>query len=153
DIENLRLAWVKASQRLLAESLVDEIEIRIFEKDLDANLILMQQQMNAYANNVAQADDYIFYKLPKNSSTTRPRGLSHIEAELLSVAIIQKLGAKESQLRRASYAYRLAGQSRGRDTEYLYAPWLDAHKKFIADARSEAQKHQDCFVIRVDIRS
>jgi hypothetical protein len=43
-----------------------------------------------------------------------------MEVEILSTAIIQKLGKEASRLQGNSYAYRLAAQGQ-RETEYLYA--------------------------------
>ena len=39
DISNLRLAWARARHSLLNESLTDEMELRLFESDLDSNLL------------------------------------------------------------------------------------------------------------------
>ena len=151
--DNLQLAWVRARQSLLGESFIDEIGIRIFEINRDDNLKRMQLQLMAYANDLAKNDDYIAYKVPKSLESVRPRGLSHFEEELLSIAIIQKLGKKESQLRGSSYAYRISSRTYQRNTEYLYEPWFDAYKHFIRDARTEATKYANGAVIRVDIRS
>lgn len=153
DEDNLRLAWVRARHELLGESFIDEIGIRQFEINLDDNLKRMQKQLIAYAADIAKTDDYIAYKVPKNSASVRPLGISHFEEELLSIAIIQKLGRKESQLRGSSYAYQISSPSYRRHTEYLYKPWFEPYKRFMQDARSEAEKHPYGAIIRIDIRS
>ena len=151
--ENLRLAWARARRELLREAFVDEIEIRLFESNLDRNLARIRQQLIAYAAEVARTDDYIAYKVPKNATQARPRGLSRLEEEIISVAIVQKLGSKVTQLRGSSYAYRISHSSRGRDTEYLYTSWFNAYQNFIDAAREAAKRTPDCVVLREDIRS
>lgn len=153
SIDNLRLAWVKCRRSLMRESLVDEVELRLFEQNLEDNLVYLQDQLSAYVAKAVQTHEYLAYTFPKSENAVRPRGLSHVEAEVLSVAVIQSLGHKVSRLRRSSYAYRLASRTRGRDNEYLYAHWLDTYKEFIADARAEVVKHTNCHVIRADIKA
>jgi hypothetical protein len=153
ELDNLKLAWVRARRELMREAFVDEVEIRLFEADLETNLQSLQRQLMAYAEDVARHDDYVAYKVPKNASQTRPRGLSRFEEEILSIAIIQRLGQVDSQTRLTSYAHRLTTQSRGRDTEYLYAPWFSAYAKYREDARNAAQRCPNGMVIKTDIRS
>jgi SAM-dependent methyltransferase len=153
SLENLRLAWARARYALLRESFTDELEIRLFESNLDESLERMRYQLMAYAEHVASRDDHVAYKVPKSQTSVRPRGLSPIEEELLSVAVVQKLGHRESRLRQCSYAYRIAQKSAGRDTEYLYEYWLSAYKKFLEDAREQAKKYENCAVLRTDIKS
>ncbi|WP_008312731.1 hypothetical protein [Leptolyngbya sp. PCC 6406] len=102
SLDNLRLAWARARNNLLRESLCDETELRLFEVELNAKLQDLQEQLSAYADDVARIEEQIAYKFPKNVNVTRPRGLSRIEEEILSVAIVQRLGNKVSQLRGSS---------------------------------------------------
>ncbi|RMG26865.1 MAG: hypothetical protein D6732_20935 [Methanobacteriota archaeon] len=153
--KNLKTAWARARRHLLEQVLVDEIEIRIFESDLDANLYRLQQQLVAYAQDVVRADDRLHFKFPKSNNKLRPLGLSRIEEEILSTALIQRLGEKISGLMSRSYAYKFSRTYGDYDTEYLYAPWFDSYKKYIADARSAAldKNNTNGVVIQVDIKS
>jgi hypothetical protein len=154
SLENLQLAWVRARYNLLfKEALCDETEIRLFEENLDERIAVLQQQLLAYADDIALTDDCISYKFPKNISNTRPRALTRIEEEILSVAIIQKLGNKLSRLRGRSYAYRISPSYGNRDTEYLYEYWFNAYSSFIKSARNSAENHMNGAVLRVDIES
>ncbi len=150
--ENIELAWVRTRKYILEESLVDEVEIRLFERNLQENINRLQKQLIAYVQEVANKEDYISYNFVKNSSTTRPKGLSRMEVEILSTAIIQKLGKEASLLQGNSYAYRLAAQGQ-RETEYLYANWFIAYSRFLSNLRRNAQKHENGVVMRVDIES
>lgn len=49
----------------MREAFVDEVEIRLFESDLETNLQSLQRQLMAYAEDVARHDDYVAYKVPK----------------------------------------------------------------------------------------
>ena len=153
SLDNLRLAWARARHNLLRETLCDEIEMRLFEMNLDARLNDLIKKLCAYAHDVALTDESISYKVPKNINNDRPKGLSRIEEEILSVAIIQQLGDRASQLRGNSYAYKIAGKYRGRDTEYFYEYWFDAYRSYITKAKDSAKKFPNCAILRVDIES
>lgn len=150
--ENIELAWVRTRKYILEESLVDEVEIRLFERNIQENINRLQKQLIACVQKVANKEDYISYNFVKNTSTTRPKGLSRMEVEILSTAIIQKLGKEASLLQGNSYAYRLATQGQ-RETEYLYANWFTAYSRFLSNLRRNAQKHENGVVMRVDIES
>ncbi|NET84678.1 MAG: hypothetical protein F6J94_23000 [Moorea sp. SIO1F2] len=81
SLDNLNLAWARARHNLLSESLYDETEVRLFEKNLYQNISKLQEQLCAYASDVISSlvDQTISYKFPKNVEKTRPRGLSRIE--------------------------------------------------------------------------
>jgi SAM-dependent methyltransferase len=151
SLENLELAWVHARNYLLHESFFDDVEIRLFERNLTQNLTLLQQQLMAYLEEVAHQEDYLNYKFVKSSSQGRSRGLSRLEGEILSVAIIQKLGQNYSRLQGNSYAYRI--DSKNHDTEYFYDNWFPAYDRFITEASDRAKKHENAVVMRVDIES
>ena len=138
SLENLELAWAKVRNNLLTqESFFDNIEIRLFETNLNKNLNWIQQQLIAYNKEVAHTDESLSYKFPKNASTTRPRELSRMEEEILLAAILLKLGQPiRSELEGLSYAYRLEADFDGRKTEYLYKPWFNAYKDFIKAANA-----------------
>ncbi|AOX03324.1 hypothetical protein BJP34_31270 [Moorena producens PAL-8-15-08-1] len=151
SLDNLNLAWARARRNLLSESLYDETELRLFETNLDSNIAKLQEQLCAYASDVALVDQTISYKFPKNVEKTRPRGLSRIEEEILSVAIIQKLGDKSSQLRGSSYAYRISGKQQ--NTEYLYDYYFTAYRDYLKKARDSANNYPNGAILRVDIES
>ncbi|MCT7976157.1 hypothetical protein [Laspinema olomoucense] len=151
--DNLEVAWVRARKHLLKESLCDEVEIRLFEKNLERNLNRLQVFLVAYVKEVDHEEDYISYPFPKKISQARWRGLSGLEEEILSVAIIQKLGNKVAELRGSSYAYRMTREPGNKTTEYLYSSWFGAYKNFVKDACLAAEKFQACLIIRADIKS
>jgi SAM-dependent methyltransferase len=153
SIENLRLAWARARNNLLRETLCDETEMRLFELNLEIRIEGLREQLCAYANDVARTDEMISYQVPKNLTITRPKGLSRVEEEILSVAIIQQLGDKASQLRGSSYAYRISGKSGIRGTEYLYEYWFQAYCYFMKKARDSASRYPRGVILRVDIES
>lgn len=150
---NLKLAWARSRFHLMEESIVDEIEIRLFESNLDENLERLQKQLMAYAEDIVPLNDRLSYSFPKNTETVRPRSLSRVEEEILSTAIIQNLGAKISGLAGRSYAYRFSRTFGESSTEHLYENWFKAYSRFIEDARMQAMKHDSCVVIRADIKS
>ncbi|CAN1211055.1 Reverse transcriptase domain-containing protein [Tumidithrix helvetica PCC 7403] len=153
SFDNLKLAWARARNNFLREALCDETEMRLFEMHLDVRLSGLREQLCAYANDVALKDDAIAYKVPKNMTVSRPKGLSRIEEEILSVAVIQKLGDKASQLRGSSYAYRISGNHKSRETEYLYEYWFQAYCFYMTKARDSARNYANGAILRLDIES
>ena len=154
-LENLELAWVRARNNLLTiQSFYDEVEIRLFEKNLYNNLIIMQQQLNCYYEEVIPPNEEIPYNFIKSESSTRLKQLSRLEEEILSIAIIQKLGRKAGlQPESHVYAYCLSGESYGHDTEYLYESWWDGYKRFIQEAHKSADEYEHGAVIHTDIKN
>jgi hypothetical protein len=151
--QNLRAAWARARHHLLSQTLVDEVEIRLFEAELDSNISHLQQQLMAYAQDVIHTDDRLHFKFPKSETKLRPLGLSRIEEEILSTALIQKLGQRISGIASRSYAYKFSRTYGEYSTEYLYENWFNAYDKYIEDARSASQDTDGCVVIQTDIKS
>ncbi|MGD1716848.1 RNA-directed DNA polymerase [Dapis sp. BLCC M172] len=153
DLQNLEKAWVRARKYLKSESLPDEIEYRLFEKNLSQNLQRLQQQLKVYIKEVVNSEDNLDYKFPKNVSQSRPKSLSRLEGEILSTAIIQKFGKKASLLNGNSYAYRVS--SSNSNTEYLYNSWFTLYRDFLAKVCTIAQQkeNQNGVIICVDIES
>ncbi len=148
---NLALAWARVRAGLTRESLFDEIEIRLFERYLDRNIEHLQKRLLAYAEDAMAQSDRMAYWSPKSGQKARPQTLSRMEEEILSVAIIQRMGEEFSQLRQASYAYRL--NLRQSSTEYLYDFWFDSYRAFTAAIREKAERHRGGAIIRADIES
>lgn len=151
SLENLEWAWVRARQRLLSiESCYDEIEIRLFEKNLDSNLRFMQQQLIAYCDEVISDNEIVTYNFIKGSSATRPKQLLRLEEEILSTAILQTIGKKNDF---NFYSYRPKKESMENATEHLYEDWWDGYKRFRHAVKQSAEEYLDGAVIKTDIKS
>lgn len=152
SLENLEEAWVKARRNLLhIESCYDEIEIKLFEHNLDKNLRIIQEKMLAFCDEIIDSKEVINYNFVKSSSASRPKQLSRLEEEILASAIIQTIGEKANIDDFDSY--RPQKQSLNERTEYLYENYLSGYKRFVAKARKSAEEYQDGAVIRTDIKS
>ena len=151
--QNLLTAWARARHHLMEQPLVDEVEIRLFESRLDDNLARLQKQLVSYAQEVVHSDDRLHFKFPKSADKFRPLGLSRIEEEILSTALIQKLGQRLSGIASRSYAYKFARNYGVQNTEYLYEPWFDAYKRYIEEAQAAARAAVGCVVVQMDIKS
>jgi hypothetical protein len=151
SLENLELAWVRARRNLLhIESCYDEIEIKLFEHNLDNNLRLIQEKLVALCDEIIDGKEVINYNFVKSSSASRPKQLSRLEEEILASAIIQTIGQKANI---DFYSYCPQKESLNEVTEYLYENYLDGYKRFVAEARKSAEEYQDGAVIRTDIKS
>jgi len=151
-LENLKLAWVRVRAILLGDGFYDETEIRLFEYNLDANLQKLQNELKVYANDVARTEDRLQYLFPKKVDVGRPKILSRMEEDILSVAIIQVLGYSTLAIQSNSYAFRPNQQS-SQMTEYLYEYWFEAYSRFTREAKACVEHLNGCSILRVDIES
>jgi len=153
SLENLQAAWVKARRNLLhLESCYDEIEIKLFEHNLDNNLRLIQEKLVVLCDEIVDGKEVINYNFIKSSSASRPKQLSRLEEEILAVAIIQTIGQKVN-IDIDFYSHYPQKQSLNEHTEYLYENYLDGYKRFVLEARESAKEYKDGAVIRTDIKS
>ncbi|MFB8789324.1 MAG: reverse transcriptase domain-containing protein [Potamolinea sp.] len=151
SLENLELAWVRARHNLLnIEACYDEIEIRLFENNLDSNLKFMQQQLMAYCDEVIPVNEAIPYNFVKGTSATRPKQLSRLEEEILSTAIIETIGNKVGL---EFSSYRPTKVDDENTTEYLYENWWEGYKKFRDEVREGVKEYPRGAVLRTDIKS
>ena len=150
--ENLELAWARARAILQREVLYDEIEIRLFERNLKANLKRLHRELLSYDPDVARTGDRIQFGFVKNANESRPRVMSRIEEEIVSIAIVQELGAAAFGLNSTSYAYRPNPRFASR-SEFLYEYWFSSWQRYKDDVRNSVAKHSDCKVLSIDIKS
>jgi len=153
DIDNLRLAWSRSRRALLRESLADELEIRLFEYDqnLEKNLYALREQLIAYAQEVARTELRMPYPFPKKSNVVRPRILSSIEEDVISVAIAQVLAQQFNG--DFSYDYLIEPNR----SEFLFEYYLQSYKRYIDDIRNEVERQKTTYpkaiVIQTDVKS
>ncbi len=153
-VNNLELAWARARAILQREVLYDEIEIRLFERNLQGNLKRLHQELLSYDVNVARTSERLQYRFVKNEKEEegRPFVLSRIEEEIVSIAIIQELGAAAFGLNARSYAYRPNPRFASR-SEFLYEYWFSAFQRYKDESRNAVTKHTGCKVLSIDIKS
>jgi hypothetical protein len=112
----------------------------------------LQKELIAYAKQVARTDDRLQYLFVKNADVGRPRVLSRMDEDILSVAIIQVLGNTTFGLQSNSYAYRPNPRT-SHSTEYLYEYWFESYRRFTREIRAGVESYPGCIVLRVDIKS
>ncbi len=153
-VDNLELAWARARALLQRELLYDEIEIRLFERNLDGNLKRLHQELQSYDVNVARTSERLQYRFVKNEKEEegRPLVLSRIEEEIVSIAIIQELGAAAFGLNARSFAYRPNPRFASR-SEFLYEYWFSAFQRYKEESRNAVAKNTNCKVLSIDIKS
>jgi hypothetical protein len=97
SLENIELAWVKARNNVFDESFYDEVEIRLFENNLDENLLFLIDNLvnRLYSDNFLPSNQDIEYKFVKGRSKGRPKQLTRLEEEILAIAILQTIGLKK----------------------------------------------------------
>jgi len=150
ELENLRLAWAKACNHLSREALVDEVELRLFERDPTHNLQRLRTQIERYVADIILTEtEDIQYGVPKGGTASRPKALSRLEEEIISIAIIQQLGHSYYENANRSFAYRVSTSS----NEYAYEAWFEAYMSFIRTARLVASDMENPTIINVDIEA
>ncbi|MDP5338824.1 MAG: RNA-directed DNA polymerase, partial [Nodularia sp. (in: cyanobacteria)] len=148
SLENIELAWVKARSNVFNESFYDEIEIRLFESNLDGNLQILVDNLvdRLYSDNVLPSNQDIDYKFVKGRAKGRPKQLTRLEEEILAIAILQTIGLKTDL---DFYSYQLKSEQ----TEDLYENYFPNYKNFLEEARVSAESYPDGAVLRTDIES
>jgi len=147
SLESLEAAWAKVRSYMRYESLTDEVELRLFEADLDDNLRALRMaclDRDLGYLNVAWS---LPYQFPKAESSTRPRSLPRMEEQIVAVAIaLEFAGELEGPCKGACYSYRLAP----RQSEFLYDYWFALYRKCLA----HVLKRLDAgYVLLADIKS
>ena len=151
DQDNLTLAWARARQALLRDSLADEAEIRLYDHDVRRFIGRLQRRLATYAEDLFHPQKQIHYELPKSAVSFRPKNLSRFEEEILSVAMIQIAGDDFLKSRNI-YAHRL-NPATDRKSEYLYQYFSDGYESWIEEARKAAHLYPDGCVIQTDLTS
>lgn len=148
SLENIELAWVKARSNLFNESFYDEIEIRLFENNLDKNLQILVDNLvdRLYSDNFLPSNQDIDYKFVKGRAKGRPKQLTRLEEEIVAIAILQTIGQKNDI---HFYSYQLKVEA----TEDLYEDYFPKYKKFLEAARESANTYPQGAVLRTDIES
>lgn len=148
SLENIELAWVKARKNVFNESFYDEVEIRLFENNLDENFQILIDNLvdRLYSDNFLPSGQDIDYKFVKGRSKGRPKQLTRLEEEILAIAILQTIG-KEKDL--SFYSYQLKAEQ----TEDLYEDYFPKYKNFLEASRKSANSYPKGAVLRTDIQS
>lgn len=149
SLNNLYLepAWIKAHNYSMYESLVDRVELKLFECDYDQGLAdLRSQCLDRNYQFLNQAFD-LPYLFPKNESSQRPKSLSRLEELIIAVAIILRFKDQiKGQLPDVDYSFKLARIK----SEYLYEYWYQQYVTYISDVLSRLDHNQVC---TTDIKS
>jgi SAM-dependent methyltransferase len=147
SLDTLEVAWVKAQNYMKYEPLVDHVELKLFEQDLETELQCLREaclERNAQYLNV---DDDLPYDIPKNEDSTRPMSLAHLEEQIIAAAIgicFQK--ELDGPCPRVSYNYRLAPH----DSEFLYQYWFELYNHYLTDIVKQLEDKKVC---TTDIKS
>jgi hypothetical protein len=147
SLENIELAWVKARNNVFDESFYDEVEIRLFENNLDENLLFLIDNLvdRLYSDNFLPSNQDIEYKFVKGRSKGRPKQLTRLEEEILAIAILQTIGLKKDL---DFYSYQLKEEQ----TEDLYEDYFPNYKRFLEASKKSANSYPKGAVLRTDIK-
>lgn len=130
SMTSLEAAWAKVRTYMWYESLRDEVELRLFEQDLQASLSALRAacEDRDYACLNVQHDQG--YGFPKSDGTMRPRVLPRLEDQIVATSVGIEFGKELQGLcPHVSYSYRLAP----RQTEFLYEYWFALYREYLSD--------------------
>ena len=65
SVENLELAWARVRNEVLRESMYDDVELRLFERDLQSNLERLHGELDAYAIRLGFMSETLPYSTPR----------------------------------------------------------------------------------------
>jgi len=145
--KSLEAAWAKVRCCMRYESLTDEVELRLFENNLEESLTTLRENILDSCFDRLNFQEHMAYDFPKSPTKTRPRSLPHLEDQLLAAAIcVNSAKELEGPCPDVSYSHRLATSK----TEFLYRYWFAAYREYLADALRSFNGYQ---VLLTDIQS
>jgi hypothetical protein len=145
---NLTLAWARARRyALVDEVLPDECEIRLFDYYLEDKLLRLRNHLLMREWRALNVDRFILFPTPKKLSQARPKTTTRLEEQILSAAIVQRLGIALSRQQTRSFSHRLHPHA----VEYLYEHWFYLYRRFLTETRKLAAASKR--VLRADVAS
>jgi hypothetical protein len=145
--ESLEVSWAKVRSYIRYESFTDEVELRLFENNLDLNLQRLGAACRDRSFECLNVPYSLPYQLPKGENATRPRALARFEEQVISAAVCIGF-AKElaGPLPEVSYSHRLSTDK----TEFLYEYWFALYREYLSDVLRSLDDNQVC---STDIKS
>lgn len=143
-LENLKLAWARARRYALHEVLSDEIEIFLFDYEVEEKIRRLRSQLLAQTWKALNVEHTLFFDAPKKPGEPRPKTVNRIEEQILASAIIQSPDVHKPQSI-ASYSYHLNEKS----DEFLYKYWLKLWKDFLNHTHKIAKSSN---ILRSDVK-
>ena len=145
--KSLERAWVKAQTWINYESLIDKVELKLFELDYQGELEKLKsasfEKLFDYLN-----INYDFpYEYPKNEKVNRPKSLARLEEQIVSVALAVEF-EKEilSTTKNVSFSFQLGRK----DSEFIYRYWYELYSRFINSVLNNAGNKK---ILTTDLRS
>lgn len=139
--ESLEAAWAKVRSHMRYESLVDEVELRLFESDLDTSLRRIRAACLERSHHFLNVDFDLPYQFPKNEKATRPRSLPRSEDQIVAAAVgINFAEELQGPCPDVSYSHRLAPF----ESEFLYQYWFDLYRRYLTDVLGRLDEHSVC---------
>jgi hypothetical protein len=142
---NIELAYVRARRYALREVLADEVEMRLFDYEVEEKLDRLRKQILSGDWKALNVEQVLLFDAPKKPGETRPKTVTRIEEQILGAAIIQCLGIHARPRQTASYSYILNNRS----DEFLHEYYLSHWKRFIRDTHKSAKSR---YVLRSDVK-
>lgn len=143
-LDNIKLAWARSRRYTLHEVLTDEAEVLLFDYEVEMKLERLRKKILAHEWKVLNVEHTLFFDAPKKPGSPRPKTITRLEEQILSVALIQ-CSEIEKPNREASYSYHLNEKT----DEFLYDSWLDRWKEFIEKTHQLAKSRD---ILRSDIK-
>ena len=147
SMKSLEAAWAKVRSYMRYESLVDWIEIKLFEDDLQTNLLRLRVACLERDYDCLNVEYDLPYPFPKDEQRTRPRSLARFEDQIIATAVgISFAKELKGSCSQVSYSHRLAPFG----SEFLYQYWFELYRKYTSDV---LKRLDDSSVCATDIKS
>lgn len=147
SLKSLEAAWAKARTHMRYESLTDEVELRLFENNLETNLKRLRAACLDRDYLCLNVDCHLPYQFPKDEQTTRPRSLARLEEQIVAATVgVSFTKELEGPCPEVSYSYRLAPMN----TEFLYQYWFALYREYLSAVLKQLDENYVCLA---DIKS
>jgi len=143
------MAYFKARMALRREFPSDEIEIKLFEQDLDRHLAICA---TAIKDGYQFCQNPLQFNMPKDAINTRPKAVDSISDALVGAIFLDVVGRPiDEQFQEVSCGNRLAKKIKSEYTyDWFWPAWYDS---FIKKGKTEAEKRGLNYYCQLDISS
>ena len=141
SVDLVEKAWVKTQNHISYETLVDRVELKLFETDIDLEIERIIHVCYERLFHYLNVEFDIPYPFPKNSGTERPKSSARLEEQIIATALSlnfrDKLAGNSPSV---SFSHRLASEK----SEFLYEYWFLQYNKYLSNIQKSLGNDQAC---------
>jgi hypothetical protein len=156
DPKMLEIAFFKARHAQRSQSLLDEIEVKYIESNLNNIIDLLVKELNEY-NGYKYTNEFLEYQAPKNEKDFRPMVIEDLKNDIISASLLMTMGDSvddvQDMLKNEVYSFgnRLNNILK---SPYIFQLFTQKYfNEYIAKAKQISEESQYNYCVQADIKS